>query len=153
MAAPASQRHPENARVRTALAEGPESLSEDANNGRTLYLVDGSAYIFRAYHALPPLTRSDGMPVGAVRGFMTMMLRLVEDHARDYFAVIFDASGVTFRNDIYDQYKANRDAPPEDLKPQFGLVRDATRALNLSCIEKDGFEADDIIPPRAASVR
>ncbi|MAW36751.1 MAG: DNA polymerase I [Rhodospirillaceae bacterium] len=128
-----------------ALAEGPGSLNEDANNGRTLYLVDGSAYIFRAYHALPPLTRSDGMPVGAVRGFMTMMLRLVEDHARDYFAVIFDASGVTFRNDIYDQYKANRDAPPEDLKPQFGLVRDATRALNLSCIEKNGFEADDII--------
>ena len=128
-----------------ALAEGPGSLNEDANNGRTLYLVDGSAYIFRAYHALPPLTRSDGMPVGAVRGFMTMMLRLVEDHARDYFAVIFDASGVTFRNDIYDQYKANRDAPPENLKPQFGLVRDATRALNLSCIEKDGFEADDII--------
>ena len=85
------------------------------------------------------------MPVGAVRGFMTMMLRLVEDHARDYFAVIFDASGDTFRNEIYDQYKANRDAPPEDLKPQFSLVRDATRALNLSCIEKSGFEADDII--------
>ena len=85
------------------------------------------------------------MPVGAVRGFMTMMLRLVEDHARDYFAVIFDASGETFRNEIYDQYKANRDAPPEDLKPQFSLVRDATRALNLSCIEKSGFEADDII--------
>lgn len=120
-------------------------MNKDANNRRTLYLVDGSAYIFRAYHALPPLTRSDGMPVGAVRGFMTMMLRLVEDHARDYFAVIFDASGVTFRNEIYDQYKANRDAPPEDLKPQFGLVRDATRALNLSCIEKSGFEADDII--------
>lgn len=120
-------------------------MNENANTGRTLYLVDGSAYIFRAYHALPPLTRSDGTPVGAVRGFMTMMLRLVEDHARDYFAVIFDAKGETFRNEIYDQYKANRDAPPEDLRPQFSIVRDATRALNLSCIEKDGFEADDII--------
>ena len=76
---------------------------------------------------------------------MTMMLRLVEDHAHDYFAVIFDAKGETFRNKIYDQYKANRDAPPEDLRPQFPIVRDATRALNLSCIEKDGFEADDII--------
>jgi len=120
-------------------------VNEDGNNGRTLYLVDGSAYIFRAYHALPPLTRSDGMPVGAVRGFLTMMLRLVEDHAKDYFAVIFDAKGETFRNEIYDQYKANREAPPEDLRPQFGLVRDATRAMNLSCIEKPGFEADDII--------
>jgi len=120
-------------------------VNENANTGRTLYLVDGSAYIFRAYHALPPLTRSDGTPVGAVRGFMTMMLRLVEDHAHDYFAVIFDAKGETFRNKIYDQYKANRDAPPEDLRPQFPIVRDATRALNLSCIEKDGFEADDII--------
>ena len=76
---------------------------------------------------------------------MTMMLRLVEDHARDYFAVIFDAKGETFRHKIYDQYKANRDAPPEDLLPQFPLVRDATRALNLSCIERGGFEADDII--------
>lgn len=120
-------------------------MNENANTGRTLYLVDGSAYIFRAYHALPPLTRSDGTPVGAVRGFMTMMLRLVEDHARDYIGVIFDAKGDTFRNEIYDQYKANRDAPPEDLLPQFPLVRDATRALNLSCIERAGFEADDII--------
>ena len=68
-------------------------MNENANTGRTLYLVDGSAYIFRAYHALPPLTRSDGTPVGAVRGFMTMMLRLVEDHARDYIGVIFDAKG------------------------------------------------------------
>ena len=85
------------------------------------------------------------MPVGAVRGFMTMMLRLVEDHARDYIGVIFDSKGDTFRNEIYDLYKANRDAPPEDLRPQFPLVRDATRALNLSCIEREGFEADDII--------
>ena len=136
-----------------ALAEGPGSLNEDANNGRTLYLVDGSAYIFRAYHALPPLTRSDGMPVGAVRGFMTMMLRLVEDHARDYFAVIFDASGVTFRNDIYDQYKANRDAPPEDLKPQFGLVRDATRASTSLVSRKTASKPTTSSPPMRGKAR
>ena len=118
-----SQRHPENARGTPSLPRGFQAVNDDANNGRTLYLVVGSAYIFRAYHALPPLTRADGMPVGAVRGFMTMMLRLVEDHARDYFAVIFDASGETFRSEIYDQYKANRDAPPEDLKPQFSSAR------------------------------
>ncbi len=115
-----------------------------------LYLVDGSAYIFRAYHALPPLTRkSDGMPIGAVSGFCNMLYKLLTDmadeHDPTHFAVIFDYSSKTFRNDLYPEYKANRPEPPEDLRPQFALVRDATRAFNVPCIEMDGFEADDLI--------
>ncbi len=122
-------------------------------SGDHLFLVDGSGYIFRAYHALPPLTRkSDGLPVGAVAGFCNMLWKLLAD-ARDtsvgvtptHFAVIFDYSSKTFRNDLYKDYKANRTAPPEDLVPQFGLIRQATRAFNLPCIEKEGFEADDLI--------
>jgi DNA polymerase-1 len=122
-------------------------------NGDHLFLVDGSAYIFRAYHALPPLTRkSDGLPVGAVAGFCNMLWKLLQE-ARDtsvgvvptHFAVIFDYSSKTFRNEIYPQYKANREAPPEDLRPQFGLIREATRAFNIPCIEAQGYEADDLI--------
>ena len=120
---------------------------------KRLMLVDGSGYIFRAYHALPSLTRSDGAPVGAVRGFSSMLMRLVDDHPDDDIVVIFDASGDTFRNDIYDQYKANRDAPPEDLRPQFSMVRDATRAFNLPCIEQKGFEADDLIATYATQAK
>jgi len=121
--------------------------------GDHLFLVDGSGYIFRAYHALPPLTRkTDGLPVGAVSGFCNMLWKLLKD-ARNtdvgvvptHFAVIFDYSSKTFRNELYPDYKANRTAPPEDLIPQFGLIRQATRAFNLPCIEKEGFEADDLI--------
>ncbi len=115
-----------------------------------LFLVDGSSYIFRAYHALPPLTRkSDGLPVGAVSGFCNMLWKLMRDSLdgtrATHLAVIFDHSGHSFRNEIYDAYKANREAPPEDLRPQFGLIREATRAFGLPCIEQEGFEADDII--------
>ncbi|MEO0543070.1 MAG: DNA polymerase I [Pseudomonadota bacterium] len=122
-------------------------------SGDHLFLVDGSAYIFRAFHALPPLTRkSDGLPVGAVSGFCNMLWKLLQN-ARDtnvgvtptHFAVIFDYSSKTFRNDLYADYKANRDEPPEDLRPQFGLIREATRAFNVPCIETEGYEADDII--------
>ena len=121
--------------------------------GDHLFLVDGSGYIFRAYHALPPLTRkSDGLPVGAVSGFCNMLWKLMQD-ARNtdvgvvptHFAVIFDYSSKTFRSELYPEYKANRSAPPEDLVPQFGLIRDATRAFDLPCLELEGFEADDII--------
>ncbi|TGQ46052.1 MULTISPECIES: DNA polymerase I [unclassified Mesorhizobium] len=121
--------------------------------GDHLFLVDGSGYIFRAYHALPPLTRkSDGLPTSAVLGFCNMVWKLTQD-ARNtdvgivptHFAVIFDYSSKTFRNDFYPEYKANRSAPPEDLIPQFGLIRQATRAFNLPCIEMEGFEADDLI--------
>lgn len=114
-----------------------------------LYLVDGSAYIFRAYHRLPPLTNPAGVPVGAVYGYTTMLWRLAEDLNKadgpTHMAVILDASGKSFRNDIYPEYKANRPPPPEDLKPQFPLVRDATRAFSLPCIEEQGLEADDLI--------
>jgi len=114
-----------------------------------LYLVDGSGYIFRAYHRLPPLTNKHGQPAGAVYGFTTMMWKLVEElHAADgptHMAVIFDASSKTFRNDMYDKYKAHRPPPPEDLVPQFPMIRDATRAFSLPCIEEEGLEADDII--------
>jgi DNA polymerase-1 len=122
-------------------------------NGDHLFLVDGSGYIFRAYHALPPLTRkSDGLPVGAVSGFCNMLWKLLAD-ARDtsvgvtptHLAVIFDYSSKTIRNELYPEYKANRSAPPEDLVPQFALIREATRAFDLPCIEMEGFEADDII--------
>jgi DNA polymerase-1 len=121
--------------------------------GDHLFLVDGSGYIFRAYHALPPLTRkSDGLPVGAVSGFCNMLWKLMQD-ARNtdvgvvptHFAVIFDYSSKTFRNEMYTEYKANRSAPPEDLVLQFGLIRQATRAFSLPCIEMEGFEADDLI--------
>lgn len=121
--------------------------------GDHLFLVDGSGFIFRAFHALPALTRkSDGLPVGAVSGFCNMLWKLLTN-ARDtnvgvtpsHFAVIFDYSSKTFRKDLYADYKANRSAPPEELVPQFGLIRQATRAFNLPCIETDGFEADDII--------
>src|SRR6056300_725687 len=126
--------------------------------GCHLHLIDGSAFIFRAYHALPPLTRkSDGLPVGAVAGFCNMLQRYVENNtgpdAPTHVAVIFDHSGKTFRNDMYDLYKANRSATPEDLIPQFPLTRAATRAFNVACKEVEGFEADDIIATLACRAR
>ena len=129
--------------------------------GDHLFLVDGSAYIFRAYHALPPLTRkSDGLPVGAVSGFCNMMWKLMKD-TRDtsvgvtptHFAVIFDYSSKTFRNELYPKYKANRPEPPEDLRPQFAIIRQATRAFNVPCIEMKDFEADDLIATYARQAR
>ncbi len=119
--------------------------------GKHVYLVDGSAYIFRAFHALPidAFKRADGVHTNAVNGFCNMILKLIEeitsDDIDDYVAVIFDASSKTFRNEIYPEYKANRDEPPEELRPQFSLVREATRAFNLPCIEMEGYEADDLI--------
>jgi DNA polymerase-1 len=114
-----------------------------------LYLVDGSSYIFRAYHRLPPLTNRHGLNVGAVYGYTTMLWKLAESLHKEegptHLAVIFDAGSHTFRNDMYDQYKAQRPPPPPDLVPQFPLIRDATRAFSLPCIEEDGLEADDII--------
>jgi DNA polymerase I len=118
--------------------------------GDHLYLIDGSGYIFRAYHALPPLTRkSDGLPVGAVQGFCNMLWKLLSETRSDkkptHLAVIFDHSGKTFRNDFYPEYKAHRPEAPADLRPQFGLIRQATKAFNVSCVEMKNFEADDLI--------
>ena len=117
----------------------------DANEPDHVYLVDGSAYIFRAFHALPPMTRPDGTPVNAVYGFANMLTKLVEDSEADFLAVIFDTARKTFRSDIYPEYKAHRPPPPEELVPQFELIREATRAYSLPCLEMAGFEADDLI--------
>ncbi|MDT7043135.1 DNA polymerase I [Candidatus Nitronereus thalassa] len=110
-----------------------------------LCLVDGSSFLFRAFHALPILTRPDGTPVNAVLGFSNMLLKLLDDLHATHLAVIFDSARKTFRNDISADYKANRPEPPDELIPQFPLVRDATRAFNVECIESPGFEADDLI--------
>ena len=133
--------------------EAPLSKAQEARplkKGDHLYLIDGSGYLFRAYHALPPLARkSDGLPTGAVSGYCNMLWKLLEDmkgpDEPTHVAVVFDAGAVTFRNAICPQYKANRPEPPEDLIPQFPLVRDATRAFNVSCVEEQGYEADDLI--------
>jgi len=122
----------------------------DTEKQKRLVLIDGSGYIFRAYHGLPPLTRkSDGLPVGAVAGFCNMLFKLIKEHRGDdapsHLAVIFDAGSKTFRNEIYDQYKAHRPPAPEDLIPQFPLIREATRAFGLPAVEMENFEADDLI--------
>ncbi|MBK5924822.1 DNA polymerase I [Rhodovulum sulfidophilum] len=125
-------------------------MTEGFGKGCHLHLIDGSAFIFRAFHALPPLTRkSDGLPIGAVAGFCNMIHKYVQDNrgpdAPTHVAVIFDKGSHTFRNDLYDLYKANRDEMPENLRPQIPLTREATRAFNIACIEKENYEADDII--------
>ncbi|MCJ1899583.1 DNA polymerase I, partial [Paracoccus versutus] len=133
-------------------------MTDGFGKGHHLHLIDGSAFIFRAYHALPPLTRrSDGLPIGAVAGFCNMVWKYLQDGKGSdqptHAAVIFDHSARTFRNDIYPLYKANRPEPPEDLRPQFPLTREATRAFNIACIETEGFEADDIIASLACQAR
>ncbi|KAA5606266.1 DNA polymerase I [Roseospira marina] len=110
-----------------------------------LYLVDGSGYIFRAYHSLPPMTRPDGTPVNAVLGFTNMLMKLLADMDAERVAVIFDKGRKTFRNEIHPDYKGHRPDAPEDLIPQFPLIRDAVRAFNVACVEMEGFEADDLI--------
>lgn len=128
-----------------------------ASEQQHLYLVDGSSYIFRAYHRLPPLTDPEGTPVGAVYGYTTMLWKLADDlDAADgptHLAVILDKDSTSFRNDIYPEYKANRPEPPEDLRPQFPLIRDATRAFSLPCIEEQGLEADDLIASYARAAQ
>ena len=126
--------------------------------GSHVYLIDGSGYIFRAFHALPPLTRpSDGLPVGAVHGFCAMLWKLLQDSRKasgpTHIAVIFDAGRATFRNAIYPQYKAHRPPAPEELIPQFPLIRNAVTAFNIASIEQDGFEADDIIATYAVQAQ
>ena len=126
-------------------------MSENHNTDENeIYLVDGSGFIFRAYFAMAysrqkPMTNPDGVPVSAVFGFTNMLLKLLNDYHAPYMAVVFDTKKKTFRNDIYPEYKANRDAPPDDLVPQFPLVRDATRAFDIPALELDGYEADDLI--------
>ena len=129
-------------------------MAETGQDGaEPVYLVDGSGYIFRAFYGLPPMTNPEGVPVNAVFGFSKMLAKLLSDAGTRRFAVIFDSSRVSFRNDIYPDYKANRSDPPEELVPQFGLIREATRAFNVPCIELPGFEADDLIATFARMAR
>lgn len=120
---------------------------------KRLLLVDGSGYIFRAFFALPPMTRPDGTPVNAVFGFSSMLLRLLQDHPGDDVVVLFDAGGTSFRNELFADYKGTRDAPPPELTPQFRLVRDAARAFGLPVVEVEGYEADDLIAAYAKVAR
>jgi DNA polymerase-1 len=125
-------------------------LNKPVKNGDHVFLVDGSGYIFRAFHALPALTRkSDGLPIGAVAGFCNMLWKLLRDSVAGerptHLAVIFDHSSETFRNRLYSEYKANRTEPPEDLRPQLKLIRDAVRAFDIPSIEQKDYEADDLI--------
>src|SRR5947199_4955651 len=133
----------------TDTTEAPAPAPQTSAAQPHLYLVDGSSYIFRAYHRLPPLTNRHGTPAGAVYGYTTMLWKLAGDLTRadgpTHMAVILDASEHTHRNEMYDQYKAHRPPPPEDLVPQFPLIRVATRAFSIPCIETEGLEADDII--------
>ena len=129
-------------------------------NSDHFYLIDGSGYIFRAYYALPPLSRkSDGLPTGAVSGFCSMLFKLLEDSRADdsdekptHFAVIFDSARKNFRNEIYKDYKANRTEAPEDLAPQFEYIRKSVKAFNLPSIELLNYEADDLIATYAKQI-
>ncbi|MCK1391777.1 DNA polymerase I [Bradyrhizobium sp. 1] len=134
----------------TKPASAKPVAAKAAGKGDHVFLVDGSGYIFRAYHALPPLNRkSDGLQVNAVLGFCNMLWKLLrempEDNRPTHLAIIFDKSEVTFRNKIYPEYKAHRPPAPDDLIPQFSLIREAVRAFDLPCLEQAGFEADDLI--------
>ena len=132
-----------------AKSKAPEKADEAPQAGgkplKHLYLVDGSGYLFRAYHALPPMTRPDGTPINAVYGFCRMLVQHLDDPEVDHIAMILDAGRTTFRNKIYDKYQANRPEPPEDLIPQFPLIREAAKAFNVTVCELEGYEADDLI--------
>src|SRR5690242_9922313 len=128
-------------------AAPPPAQGRAVKKGDHIFLVDGSSYIFRAYHALPPLSRkSDGLQVNAVLGFCNMLWKLLREMKPDerptHLAVVFDKSEKTFRSDLFSQYKANRSPPPDDLRPQFALIREAVRAFDIPCLEQGGFEAD-----------
>src|SRR5436309_1558517 len=129
--------------IATGALDGPGAAPSAAPHH--VFLIDGSGFIFRAYHALPPLNRADGTPTAAVLGFSNMLAKLLSETDADHIAVVFDAAGHSFRNRIYDAYKANRGAPPDDLVPQFALVREATDAFSVCRIEMSDFEADDLI--------
>src|ERR1700691_1795491 len=143
---PAAQK----SRAATVHAASPAAAARPVRKGDHVFLVDGSGYIFRAYHALPPISRkSDGLQLNAVFGFCNMLWKLLRDMRPEerptHLAVVFDKSEKTFRSEMYADYKAHRPDPPDDLKPQFKYIREAVQAFDLSCLEQDGFEADDLI--------
>ena len=135
------------------VAPDPPPPAAVADHKLHLILVDGSGFIFRAFHALPPMTRPDGTRVNAVFGFTNMLARLMRDHVGTHLAVIFDAGRTTFRNRLYDQYKAHRPEPPPELIPQFALIREATDAFGVPAIELVDWEADDLIASYARGGR
>ena len=113
---------------------------------KTLCLIDGSGYVYRAFYAIPPMNRKkDMLPTNAVYGFTSMLMNFVKKNHPDYIVVVFDAARRNFRNEIYSEYKANRRETPEELKPQFPIIRQAVASFNMKAVEKEGFEADDII--------
>ena len=131
-------------------AAKPQLSAQPLKKGDHVFLVDGSGYIFRAYHALPPINRkSDGLQLNAVFGFCNMLWKLLRDMKPEekptHLAVVFDLSERTFRTEMYPDYKAHRPDPPDDLRPQFPLIRDAVHAFDIPCLEQKGFEADDLI--------
>jgi DNA polymerase I len=141
---------PKTSQRPTATCSVPAGEPVPIIKGSHVYLIDGSGWIFRAFHALPPLTRkSDGLPVGAIHGFCGMLWKLMQDSRKSagptHIACVFDYSEKTFRNEIYQDYKAHRPPMPEELIPQFRVIRDAVKAFNIACIEQEGFEADDLI--------
>src|SRR5712691_6694829 len=141
---------PASAKSKAKSAAKPNPAARPLKKGDHLFLVDGSGYIFRAYHALPPLTRkSDGLQVNAVLGFCNMLWKLMRDMKPEerptHLAVVFDKSEKTFRTEMYPDYKAHRPDPPDDLRPQFGFIREAVHAFDIPCLEQAGFEADDLI--------
>ena len=112
---------------------------------KTLYLIDGTAYIYRAFHAIHGLTNSKGLPTNAVFGFVRMLMKLMEDRAPEYAAMLFDAKGPTFRHQLYKEYKANRPPMPEDMSVQIPYIKEVTKDFNLPVFEMQGYEADDLI--------
>src|SRR5215813_1668303 len=141
---------PKAAKQPGAICSVPAGEPVPVIKGSHIYLIDGSGYIFRAFHALPPLTRkSDGLPTGAVHGFCGMLWKLLQDSRKSsgptHLAVLFDYSEKTFRNEIYQDYKAHRPPAPEELVPQFGIIRDAVKAFNIACIDQDDYEVDALI--------
>ena len=114
----------------TSITEG--EMIEEATDRKHVFLVDGSGFIFRAFHALPPMSRDDGTPTNAVFGFTNMLIKLIEDLKADHCAIIFDTARKTFRNDVYKEYKANRPPPPDELVPQFAIIREAVLAFNIA---------------------
>ena len=119
----------------------------------SVYLVDGSNFLFRAFHAMPPMTTKSGIPTGAVRGFASMLLRLIADEKPTHLAVVFDAAGRDKRAELYPAYKANRTETPPELKPQFDLSRRMVRAMGITCLDANDCEADDIIATLAQHAR
>src|SRR5712672_3785606 len=149
-AKPAASKAPAKVETKVETRAAAKPPAKVPGKGDHVFLVDGSSYIFRAYHALPPLNRkSDGLQVNAVLGFCNMLWKLLRDMPADnrptHLAIVFDKSEITFRNKLYPDYKAHRAPAPDDLIPQFPLIREAVRAFDLPCLEQVGFEADDLI--------